>query len=157
MESSSPEVKRIVSLDLLRFLAAIFVVFGHIHVECIKITSMIGQWFFFGMRSVGMTFFFILSGFVISINYPILGKKGIGLKRYFIHRISRIYPLFILIFLYEMLYVGNFPRETTVLDVFTFFCSYVTLTHAWFYSEFAHTIFSIFIFGVSWSLSVEFF
>lgn len=157
MNTEHDDMKRIVSLDGLRFFAAMCIVFGHIHTRFIPIKNVWANWAFFEMRSIGMTLFFILSGFVISVNYKILGKNGCSLRRYFIHRFSRIYPLFLLIFLYEILFATIFPKEVTLDDIYLVFFSYLTLTHAWFFGEVADNIFSILVFGVSWSLSVEFF
>jgi peptidoglycan/LPS O-acetylase OafA/YrhL len=148
---------RVVSLDVLRFFAAMCIVFGHIHIIIFPVKDTWANWAFFEIRSIGMTLFFILSGFVISLNYQVLGKMGCSLKLYFIHRFSRIYPLFLLIFIYEILFASNPIKGIPIGDLYRIFYSYLTLTQSWFYDVVGITYLPLLVFGISWSLSVEFF
>ncbi len=50
---------------------------------------------FFGEFHVGVTLFFVLSGFLICVRY--YDKDKIQLKEYFINRIARIYPVYFLL------------------------------------------------------------
>jgi peptidoglycan/LPS O-acetylase OafA/YrhL len=50
---------------------------------------------FFNEFHVGVTFFFVLSGFLIAIRY--YNEPSINFKKYFINRVARIYPLYIIL------------------------------------------------------------
>ncbi|WP_177254186.1 acyltransferase family protein [Cytophaga hutchinsonii] len=78
-------------LELMRTLAALYVVGVHIHqiVDFGKIGSML---FAFGQEAVMI--FFVLSGFVIY--YSAENKKTLTIPQYFKARFLRIYPVFIL-------------------------------------------------------------
>ena len=78
------------SLDSLRTIAALLVIFGHLVVP--NITKKIG---FFQHTGLAVDFFFVLSGFVIALNYwQISGTSKVW--RYLRARFARIYPLHLL-------------------------------------------------------------
>ncbi|EGQ9303728.1 acyltransferase, partial [Vibrio vulnificus] len=72
-------------LDSFRGLSALFVVFFHMN-----IAGTMTQTSFLKKSDVFVSFFFILSGFVLSHGY--LYKK-ISFKKFFLSRLIRIYPL----------------------------------------------------------------
>ena len=86
-------------LTSLRFLFALMIFFHHLRFLQ-DYNSDIFNWLYvkiFWEGYIGVSFFFILSGFIIAYNYQekIL-KKKISFKKFIIARISRIYPLHIL-------------------------------------------------------------
>ena len=62
---------------------------------------------------VGVTFFFVLSGFLIAYRYMLLERKEI--KTYFVNRIARIYPIFIILttltFAFDFIYTIPIDSE----------------------------------------------
>lgn len=94
--------KMISPLTSLRFFFALMVFFSHL--DFLKESKYpILQWIYnniFQEGYMGVSFFFILSGFILSYNYQegILTKK-LSLRKYFIARFARIYPLHILTFI----------------------------------------------------------
>lgn len=86
-------VSKINQLTGLRYIAAISVFISHINwdgsSEILKEISKYGY--------IGVSFFFLLSGFVLSFSYSEkIIKKEINFNKYFLLRIARIYPLHIL-------------------------------------------------------------
>jgi peptidoglycan/LPS O-acetylase OafA/YrhL len=82
----NPEHKFITSLTLLRFFAAVFVVVHHIgglfpQLYLVQLVAPVG-W-------LGVSFFFILSGFVLMWSFD----AGISKAEYVFRRLTRIYPL----------------------------------------------------------------
>jgi peptidoglycan/LPS O-acetylase OafA/YrhL len=85
------------SLDTLRTIAALLVVFVHI-----RVPNSVTQIGFFQHTALAVDFFFVLSGFVIAMNYwEISGFQSVW--RYGQSRFARIYPLH---FLTLLLFLG---------------------------------------------------
>ncbi len=90
-------------LNGLRFFAAFAVIFTHI--ELIKMSFGVqNHWhnpIFFNLGGLGVYFFFVLSGFLIT--YLLLVEKDvsgtISVKKFYLRRIFRIWPLYYLIFI----------------------------------------------------------
>ena len=103
---------------------------------------------------VGMTLFFVLSGFVIFLNYSgSIGTRA-GLWNFFVARFARLYPLFFLAVAYDLAMKYAYVQLPT-LAALPF---YATVTQSWFYTIIGgHTL--IFQYGwlpqVSWSISTE--
>lgn len=96
---------RIESLTSIRFLAALMVVFSHMgflaNSESTLLKSLYDNVFYEGY--IGVTFFFILSGFILSFSYTArIKNKKIKKIDYIISRFARIYPLHILTFLISL-------------------------------------------------------
>ncbi|MBA4417148.1 MAG: hypothetical protein C0392_04460 [Syntrophus sp. (in: bacteria)] len=89
------------SLNGLRFIAALFVVIHHIEQfkHIFGLENYWGNSFILIMGDLGVTFFFVLSGYLIS--YLLFVEKdlsnGISLKNFYVRRILRIWPLYYLI------------------------------------------------------------
>lgn len=115
--------KRIYTLDVLRGLAALSVVFWHWqhffykadHPEGFEVIrqpfySVMSIFYRYGALAVEL--FFCISGFVFFFLYfhPI-AKKNLAIGRFFIDRFSRLYPLhlvtFILVFLLQVMYLES--------------------------------------------------
>jgi peptidoglycan/LPS O-acetylase OafA/YrhL len=158
-------------LDGLRFFAAFFVICAHYSSWVIldqHLTLSSGTQLFIGyiesFSAMGMSIFFVLSGFVIHYNYRDTCRQPGGQKRFFIARFTRLYPLFIVLFLGEFATSFRMHRgscgHTDILPWGYVFALpyYLTFTESWFYSvickdsliEQYHMVSD-----VAWSLSVE--
>ena len=83
------------SLTGIRAIAA-FMVFFH-HYNPSNKDSLLGKimYNFFNEFHIGVTVFFVLSGFLITYRY--YEEENLNLKRYFINRFSRIYPIYFIL------------------------------------------------------------
>ena len=95
-------IKHFKGLDSLRFFAAYLVVLHH--AEQIRMTYglfNLKQYSLFNNGGLAVTFFFVLSGFLIS--YLLLkeqfGKGTISVKKFYFRRVLRIWPLYFLLIL----------------------------------------------------------
>ena len=81
------------NLTSLRFFAASYVLLFH---------TRGGVWFREGIT--GVTLFFVLSGFILAYNYP--GIPASGRRRFYLSRVARIYPLYVVSGLAMLPYAG---------------------------------------------------
>lgn len=148
--------KEIYSLTGLRFVAAFYVFLFHIHLSW-PLTSNEFLRNILGQGAIGMSLFFILSGFVLSLRY--LNEK-ISLKKYFANRFARIYPIYLISAIVTIPWLGvNFTGVSSIFEVSTILLkgfilvfTNIFLIQAWFPQ--------FFVFwndGGSWSISVEVF
>jgi peptidoglycan/LPS O-acetylase OafA/YrhL len=88
------QVKELSALTSLRFLAALYVVAFHYKM------TFFGRDEWNGLLSLGysgVTFFFILSGFILAYNYKDVDfSVGANLRKYAVARVARVYPLLLL-------------------------------------------------------------
>ncbi len=124
---------RIKSIDFLRGIAIILVLFRHF--DILKILNQIG-W-------IGVDLFFVISGFLVSglLFKEYQNTNTINGKKFFIRRAFKIYPLFWLITIYVILihhYTGFGTPLHQILAEFFFYQNYTEG-----------------ILAVSWSLAVE--
>lgn len=114
------------SLTSLRFIFAIMVFLAHCYV--------IDSWFdihFFKEGFVGVSFFFVLSGFIIAYNYQRkLGEKKITKRTFWVARIARIYPLHWLT-LFIAAIIGNYAIESGIMDWCKHFFASLVLINAY--------------------------
>lgn len=108
-ETAAPEVKvvapespappRLPALTGIRIFAALAVYGSHIGVPA-ESPDLLGSFLTSGY--CGVTLFFVLSGFVLALNYfdSFRHPSAGGTYRYFVARFARIYPLYILIIFY---------------------------------------------------------
>jgi len=82
---------RIEQLTFTRFIAAISIVIFHFGDGCYLFNNEYVS-FLFTQANMGVSYFFILSGFVMTIAYS--HKENFQLKEYLVNRIGRIYPLY---------------------------------------------------------------
>ena len=99
------------ALTTLRFFAAMYVVFLHCGFEnYFPPTSYLSHFFHSGYT--GVTLFFVLSGFILTYNYPVVPDR----LKFWISRFARIYPVYLLAFLLSLpavvgqLLVAHYPR-----------------------------------------------
>ena len=150
------------ALDGLRFAAAFMVAGGHyMSIEGgAPLSETIAT-----LTGLGMTLFFVLSGFVIHYNYTASLSRPGGVRAFFVARFARLYPLYIAIFLLDFAFtaltarnacsLAGTPHEQWVGLVF-----YLTLTQSWIYAVACRASF-VYQYGpvsaVTWSISVEIF
>lgn len=143
----------ITPLTFVRFIAAFYVFLFHIYLHWtwnVKpfISNIVNE------GAVGMSLFFILSGFILTYNY--YDKKPLENYRYFIvKRLARIYPVYLLamILFLPRLWIELVGSHLVVLGktLFLFFTN-IFLIQAWY-----PVTFFLWNDGASWSLSVEMF
>lgn len=113
------------TLTSLRFFFALMVFGAHCYV-----LSPFFDAHFFKEGFVGVSFFFVLSGFIIAYNYQDkLEKRQIPKRTFWVARIARIYPLHWLTLLFAA--VLGYTAFTGMGDWTKHFLSSLTLTHAY--------------------------
>ena len=142
-------MKKLDPLTSLRFFAAAMIVIGHSH----RLIGSLNLANTFSLAQ-GVSFFFVLSGFILAYNYPSLPTKS-DVLHFFKARIARIWPahvaaIILLFWLTGNLNVGGLPNRSMVLFTavanFFLFQSVIPLKD----------VFLAFN-GVAWSISTEFF
>lgn len=112
---------------------------------------------------LGMTLFFILSGFVIHYNYRTAWSEPGGIANFVVARFSRLYPLYIGLFAVEFIRatwsgLGACGRAGIPAESWTALPLYLTLTQDWAYGVVCDNSL-IFQYGqasqVAWSISLE--
>ena len=87
-------------LDLFRLFAALLVVLVHYEI-------IFGQFVVYGsLGTTALSWFFILSGFIITYSYPDFDSFS-DLKRFYAHRFIRIYPVYFLAVLVSAIFVSG--------------------------------------------------
>lgn len=153
---------RILALDGLRFFAALFVVLAHnIHLHFV---GHVGpkMAYIANFAGMGMTLFFVLSGFVIHYHYHHLSKSGkIGIFQFLWLRFSRLYPLYIAVIAIDVL-TGSKAAGLIAgkAETWTAFLAHVFMIQTWYYDVIGpHNL--LYQFGlaaqVAWSISTEMF
>lgn len=154
--------RHVAALDGVRFVAACAVMVSHatyqIHPPGDWDNMTLAVWMLTHLANVGMTLFFVLSGFVIHWNYRHSVQRPGGLRDFFVARWSRLYPLFLIVFVVGFLYELAAKQDTTPLARSTPF--FLTFTTTWWFWRVDDTryIFSALsnpLLGVMWSLATE--
>lgn len=137
------------ALTSLRFFAAAMIVITHAH-------HIFGS---FGIANAaplgqGVSFFFVLSGFILAYNYPSFANKQ-EIQRFFIARFARIWPLHIVTCFLWIFLIFDFDRQSYFPGVggLLRLVSNVFLVQAWIPLHDWALSFN----GVAWSISAEFF
>lgn len=146
------------SLNTLRFIAAYFVVIHHS--ESMKAKNGISRFCtlsFFENGSLAVTFFFVLSGFLIT--YFLLKEKkrtnNVEVKKFYLKRVLRIYPLYYLLIVFGTV-ILPFLIEKFHID----YDMPYTLSESWYYFVFFFPILVTYYYGHHlleplWSIGVE--
>ena len=96
----SASQEKIPILDAMRFVAALTVML--VHYELIM-----GHFVLYGTASTSaLSWFFVLSGFILSYTYPTV-QGSASYKRYYLHRVIRIFPVYLLAVLVSSLFVST--------------------------------------------------
>ncbi|VVD74192.1 acyltransferase [Pandoraea commovens] len=136
----TPPKDQIAPLTSLRFFAAFFVVIYHLQGNVIPMGSM-------NQLALGVSFFFVLSGFILSTVYPDTSK--ISLPKFYVSRLARLWPVHalcfaVVVYLYDPGMLTNEFWQPKLL-------TNLLMLHAWIPQ--AGYVFSLN--SVSWSISVE--
>tara|TARA_B110000971_G_scaffold118151_1_gene121040 strand:- start:916 stop:1938 length:1023 start_codon:yes stop_codon:yes gene_type:complete len=155
--------KKISSIELIRFIAALAVVIYHYHymfngfnkltVQSLPFFSFLNMFYNYGTYAVHV--FFIISGFIFS--YVYFDQKTINTKEFFVNRFARLYPLhFITLIFVLILSVVNNEFSSYFLN------AYIPI-----YTDFYHFVLQLFFISYwgfqesfsfntpSWSISIE--
>jgi peptidoglycan/LPS O-acetylase OafA/YrhL len=152
------------ALDGLRFFAAACVKAAHgywylIPLQHSENVGRLGS-IVMNLAPVGMTLFFVLSGFVIHFNYCESIQREGGIRRFFVARFSRLYPLFLLVFIVEVLRasVGSGYAVIPEAGIARPAAFFLTFTESWWFFPLgpinAAGAFGG-VTGLMWSLSTE--
>jgi peptidoglycan/LPS O-acetylase OafA/YrhL len=157
---TGPRGTYLAPLDGLRFIAAMLVAGGHY-------ITFYGDGDFsaalVSLTGLGMTLFFVLSGFVIHYNYSTTIPRPGGFRQFVVARLARLYPLYLLLFLFDFAFTGLTAhgacgRAGAPGGQWFGLLYYVTLTQSWFYAVLCQASL-IYQYGpvatVSWSIIVE--
>lgn len=147
--------KKIQSLDGIRAISCLFVIIGHfsyLYAPALiaKFGNTLGETltFMIGNQYTGVTFFFVLSGFLITNLLIIEIKKTdkVNFKNFFIKRVFRIFPAYYFYFAFILIWIRAFKlvsiSNQDIVAIVTYTYNYLSLLNPW------HT-------GHFWSLSVE--
>jgi peptidoglycan/LPS O-acetylase OafA/YrhL len=133
-------------LTFTRFIAAFLIVIYHFGARTAPFdSSTANHWL--GLAPAGVSYFFLLSGFILTFVYDKGSANQIDKKKYYLARLARIYPLYILALAALVIFL---LLTKQAIDPKALFLQ-ATLLQAWFPS------FSIRLNIPSWSLSVEVF
>lgn len=135
-------MKTLNGLTIFRFVAAFYVFIFHCN---IRFPAEIGDFLNRIVKNgaIGMTFFFVLSGFVMAWS-----SQGGVKSDYFARRLRRIYPAYIFMGLVSLPFIIDLKPQQIVPSLLMF----ITGTQAWIPSSF-----SLWNFIGSWSVSTELF
>ena len=106
------------ALTGIRALAAFMVYIHHYNPFSVAI---FGQYChdFFSEFHIGVTVFFVLSGFLICNRY--YEEQNFSFKSYFIKRFARIYPMYFLLTTFTFLFFAIFHSQTNIIDLKNYF------------------------------------
>jgi peptidoglycan/LPS O-acetylase OafA/YrhL len=143
----------ILPLTGLRFVAAFVVFLFHMNMRWpLGLPPMFNN--VLGQGAIGMSLFFMLSGFVLSYRY---GSGDYSVKSYLVSRVARIYPVYLVAAVVTLPWLGialsHQHREAlwhNIAQAVLLIGSNVLLLQAWF-----TPMFSLWNNGGSWSISVE--
>lgn len=141
-------------LTSLRFIAALAVFGSHLSILQIneKYSSFYNRILYEGY--LGVTFFFMLSGFILTYNYHSKFKvlDSHSLKKFYFARFTRIYPVYLLTFLIAVPIVWNDYILDPIKMIYTAFAN-LTMVHSFI------PIFTVYFSynAPSWSISDEMF
>jgi len=142
--------REILALTGLRFVAAFYVFIFHIHIRW-PVTDNVFLRNVLGQGAIGMSLFFILSGFVLAHRYAD-GKTST--RAYLVNRFARIYPIYAVAALVTVPWIGLSFADRGIAEVllqgFLLVLANVFLIQAWF-----PQFFDYWNDGGSWSISVE--
>ena len=119
------------ALHGLRFLAAMLVVFAHAIGQFFPATSAYGLTN--SMGEIGMSLFFVLSGFVIHYNYgeSLFQSRG-QLVKFYVARFARLYPLLFVLLLSDIVLYGHVATDPQKSDALQALPYDLTFTNSWF-------------------------
>lgn len=103
------------SLEGLRGICAITVAFSHIQGNKILVKDFNTLLSYLNFNHIAVLIFFVLSGYVIGVNYPL---NNFEVKDYLKKRLIRLYPIYIIIVVFCMLIEPNLDLKLVFSQVF---------------------------------------
>lgn len=148
-------MKEILPLTSLRFLAALYVFLFHIHLRWPLDDKGAPIAKFISLGAVGMSIFFILSGFVLAYRYG--GEESVPIKKYAFERFSRIYPVYVVAALVTIPWLfSSLPQDASAMKQ-AVQAAFIILADMLLIQAWMPQLFSYWNNGGSWSISVEMF
>ncbi|SAK53749.1 Acyltransferase family protein [Caballeronia calidae] len=150
------------SLTGLRFIAASSIVINHLWPVIMKLSPGVPLADPFHQCSfLGMSLFFVLSGFIIHYNYSGMMSSARGLYAFAVARFSRLYPLFFALAAFDVV-GGNFflyAPDSYRLEYLQALAYLLAGVQSWVYGFVGNTpiVFAFHYTYVAWSISTEFF
>lgn len=140
----------IYSLTGLRFIAALYVFLFHMEIRW-PVSSNIYMSNVIKQGAIGMSLFFILSGFLLAYTYT---DRRYQIREYFFNRFARIYPVYFLSAVLSIPFISGAGSEPLngVVKIALLIISNIFLIQAWFVQ-----FFPLWNDGGSWSISAELF
>lgn len=142
-------------LNLARFVGAFWVLLFHanIHFGSLSYLSLVNPLIDQGV--LGMTLFFVLSGFVLSYRYVHFEHNG-SMRDFYAARVMRLYPVYIFMAIVTLPTLVASGAEFTVYEKLPVLWFAVMIFLAVFALQaWVPAVFPVWNFGGSWSLSVE--
>lgn len=148
------------SLTGLRFWAAFFILLNHLLLGFI---SREDPWLKNMLNAggiLGMNTFFVLSGFIIHYNYhaKLQSFSRHSFFEFFVARFSRLYPLFLCLFLVDLLATNATVQRLNPDDVLRSLQYFLTLSQSWFYLPTSTGETVTYMYpraSITWSISTE--
>ena len=107
-------------LDSARGIAALMVFGSHFIARTFQEKMNVHYFFFVFNGNDAVSFFFVLSGFVLSYKYVVIGKP-LDIKQFYVSRVFRLFPAYFLIVLWSALYAYRTELSLqTIKDLFIF-------------------------------------
>jgi peptidoglycan/LPS O-acetylase OafA/YrhL len=158
--TSSSRPPLLPSLTGLRFPAALCILLGHIAGWITPIKTLPDVYRAFEIIIyLGMSSFFVLSGFVLAYNHADAFRRPSrsAVAAFYRARIIRIYPVY-LFFLLTSVFHDNLIQKSAENAgyVYAFFAN-LFCVESWFYADVYGVNLNTGFFGLSWAISVEFF
>lgn len=145
-------------INFLRFVAAGWILIFHAQIHFGKIGAIYYLQPIIQQGVLAMSVFFVLSGFILSYRYASFSEPG-SLKKFYIARIARLYPVYLFTGFatiwtlhdrIEDFPLANFGSIGLAMWTAGIIVLFIFAMQAWFPS-----LFGVWNFGGSWSLSVE--
>lgn len=153
-EARVPQQSEVASLTGLRFVSAFYVFLFHIHIRwpLTQIPLLKG---ILDVGAVGMSVFFVLSGFLLFLKYHDIQGRVAG---YFVNRLARIYPIYFVAGLVTLPWL-NIPLGEGLEANLTALCkmTYIFVANLFVIQAWIPPLFSHWNNSGSWSISVEIF
>lgn len=147
----------ILPLTSLRFLAACYVFIFHMHIRWpLTSNKLLSNLFYEG--AIGMSLFFILSGFVLCYRYHDTDYTAPKvLKTYIVHRFSRIYPIYLIIAITTCYWLGIELEGEGIKAIFYYVARlvFIVLVNIFLVQAWMPQLFHYWHDGGSWSISTE--
>lgn len=144
---TAPTQNRLLFIDSIRGIAAVLVLFQHSYEFFFRdqVAEFGHSVFHFGQA--GVVAFFLVSGFII----PFSLERSSSLTSFFIHRIFRIYPLYLVVLIVNLLLVySGIDQMEGEVNPFR-----ILATHVYFVQEYLAGNWSVNLVVGSWTLLIE--